>query len=78
VTGPKAIIRHEQWTLTPDREPDAAPTTYQLKCAVCGEASEVDTAWYQPQSWTLAHSGKNPSHHTFTEVITRPWRTFMH
>jgi hypothetical protein len=74
----KAVVRQEQWTLTPDREPDAPPTTYQLKCAVCGEASEEDTAWYEPQSWALKHSGKNPSHHSFAEVITRPWRTFMH
>jgi hypothetical protein len=78
VSGPKAIVRSEQWTLTPDREPDAAPLSYQMKCGVCGDASEVAGSWDEPQSWVLRHSGKNPSHHSYSEIITRPWRTFMH
>jgi hypothetical protein len=78
VSGPKAIVRHEQWTLTPDREPDAAPLSYKMQCAVCGDASEAADSWSEPQSWALGHSGKNPSHHSYSEVITRPWRTFMH
>jgi hypothetical protein len=78
VSGPKAIIRHEQWTLTPDREPDAAPLSYAMQCAVCGEASEAAGSWNEPQSWALGHSGQNPSHHSYSEIITRPWRTFMH
>ncbi|QJD50696.1 hypothetical protein SEA_ISSMI_50 [Streptomyces phage Issmi] len=78
MTGPKAIIRHEQWTLTPDREPDAPPLKYKMECAVCGDGSEESEGWNDPQAWTLEHSGKNPSHHSFREVITRPWRTFMH
>ncbi|MEU8950884.1 hypothetical protein [Streptomyces sp. NPDC048489] len=77
MTGPKAIIRHEQWTLTPDREPDAAPISYQMKCAVCGEVSEESIAWFDPQTWALKHSGRNPSHVTYSEIVTRPWRTFM-
>ena len=32
----RAVIRHEVWTLEPDREPDAEPTTYAMECAVCG------------------------------------------
>ncbi|MBQ0949279.1 MULTISPECIES: hypothetical protein [unclassified Streptomyces] len=78
MSGPKAIVRHEQWTITPDREPDAEPVTHQFKCAVCGEESGADGDWEPPQTWALEHSGKNPSHHTFSEIITRPWRTFMH
>ncbi|MGP3939246.1 DUF7848 domain-containing protein [Streptomyces sp. 6N106] len=30
------------------------------------------------QSWVLKHCGKNPSHHTFRERITRLWRTWCH
>jgi hypothetical protein len=77
VTGPKAVIRHEQWTLTPDREPDAAPVGYKMVCAVCGEDSEVSDEWNEPHLWALKHSGRNPSHLSFRETITRPWRTFM-
>ncbi|MDX3525041.1 hypothetical protein P1P75_00875 [Streptomyces sp. ID05-39B] len=78
MTAPKAIIRHETWTITPDREPDAEQVTHQFKCAVCGEESGKDGSWDPPQSWALGHSGENPSHHSFSEIITRPWRTFMH
>ncbi|WP_399078430.1 DUF7848 domain-containing protein [Streptomyces zaehneri] len=70
------MIRHETWTLTPDREPDAEPITYAMECAVCGESSAVDEDFAEPQSWVLEHCGKNPSHHTFREIITRPWRTW--
>ncbi|MCX5419937.1 MULTISPECIES: hypothetical protein [unclassified Streptomyces] len=72
----RAVIRHETWTLEPDREPDAEPTTYAMKCAVCGESSEASVDFAEGQFWVLKHCGKNPSHHTFREVITRPWRTW--
>ncbi|HEY8986061.1 MAG TPA: hypothetical protein VIU15_41610 [Streptomyces sp.] len=74
----RAVIRHETWTLEPDREPDAEPVTYAMECAVCGESSEAAHDFAEPQSWVLKHCGKNPSHHTFREVITRPWRTWRH
>jgi hypothetical protein len=32
-------MRYQEWTLQPDREPDAEPTTYAMQCAVCGETS---------------------------------------
>ncbi len=73
----RALVRHVKWTLAPDREPDAEPVTHQFKCVVCSEESERSTSWSEPQEWALGHSGRNPSHHTFREVITRPWRTFM-
>ena len=78
MSGAKAIIRHETWTLIPDREPDAGPVTHKMKCLVCGDESGEDGSWEPPQSWVLEHCGKNPSHHSYSEIITRPWRTFMH
>lgn len=78
MTGPRAIIRHEQWTLTPDREPDAAPLMYQMKCNVDGDAPPESESWNGPQRWALEHSGRNPSHHSYSEIITRPWRTWRH
>ncbi|MDI6518123.1 hypothetical protein QMA61_18180 [Streptomyces coelicoflavus] len=74
----RAVIRHETWTLEPDREPDAEPVTYAMQCAVCGESSETAEDFAEPQLWVLKHCGKNPAHHTFREVITRPWRTWRH
>jgi hypothetical protein len=78
MTGPRAIIRHEQWTLTPDREPDAPPLLYQMKCSVDGDVSPESESWNGPQKWALEHSGQNPSHHSYSEIITRPWRTWRH
>jgi hypothetical protein len=74
----RAVIRHEVWTLEPDREPDAEPTTYAMECAVCGEPSKASEDFADGQSWVLKHCGKNPAHHTFREHITRPWRTWRH
>ncbi|WP_439948282.1 DUF7848 domain-containing protein [Streptomyces sp. BBFR109] len=36
--------------------------------------SASDGAWEPPRTWALGHSGKNPSHLGFEEIITRPWR----
>jgi len=77
VTPVRAVVRHISWTLAPDREPDAEPVTYALRCVVCSEESERSQDWEEPQEWALAHSGRNPSHHTYREEITRPWRTWM-
>ncbi|MFE7705504.1 hypothetical protein ACFU6I_06800 [Streptomyces sp. NPDC057486] len=74
--SPRAVLRFETWTLEPDQEPDAEPTTYAMQCAVDGETSPVSEDFAKPQSWVLKHCGKHPSHHTYREIITRPWRTW--
>ncbi|MBW5250891.1 hypothetical protein JGS39_18155 [Streptomyces sp. P01-B04] len=73
----RSVVRHVPWTIAPDREPDGEPITYVLQCVVCRERSERSEHWKTPQKWALRHSGKNPTHHTFREVIWRPWRTHM-
>ncbi|MEU3282960.1 hypothetical protein [Streptomyces antibioticus] len=74
----RSVFRHETWTLAPDREPDAEPITYAMTCAVCGQSSDASEDFAEPQSWVLDHCGKNPSHHTFREIVTRAWRTWRH
>ncbi|MDT0428499.1 MULTISPECIES: DUF7848 domain-containing protein [Streptomyces] len=74
--SPRAVVRHQQWTLQPDREPDAEPTSYAMQCAVCGEISPTDTEFTASQNWVFAHGGRNPTHHTYREVITRPWKAW--
>ncbi|MDJ0464860.1 hypothetical protein [Streptomyces sp. H27-C3] len=66
-----------QWHLAPDEEPDAEPLTYAMQCVVCSEESERSEGWDEPQAWALSHSGRNPSHCTYRELITRPWRSWM-
>ncbi|SCF93326.1 hypothetical protein GA0115259_105097 [Streptomyces sp. MnatMP-M17] len=83
--SPRAVLRHETWTLEPDREPDAEPTTYVMQCAVDGETSPPSEDFAEPQNWVLKHCGLHPSHHTYRAArrqphirqgITRPWRTW--
>ncbi|MGW0861333.1 DUF7848 domain-containing protein [Streptomyces sp. NPDC002611] len=76
MNSPRAVLTHVLWTLSPDREPDAEPTTYAMQCAVDGETSPASEDPTEPQDWVLEHCGKNPSHHSFREIITRPWRTW--
>ncbi|MFD8216225.1 hypothetical protein ACFV2U_21365 [Streptomyces sp. NPDC059697] len=77
MSGPHTIMGYRTWKLIPDREPDAAPVTHRMKCVVCGNESGEGDSWEPPQTWALEHSGRNPSHVTYSEIITRPWRTFM-
>ncbi len=73
----RSVIRFASWTLEPDREPDAEPVTYAMECAVCGRRSGAGVDYQDVQRWALAHAGRNPSHHTYREVIHRPWRAWM-
>nr|WP_237536393.1 hypothetical protein [Streptomyces sp. SID5785] len=69
-------MRTVTWTLEPDREPDAEPSTYAMQCAVCEETSTASVDFGEPQEWVLAHGAAHPSHHSYREVITRPWRAW--
>ncbi|MCD9143865.1 DUF7848 domain-containing protein [Streptomyces albireticuli] len=73
----RTVFLFGTWTLQPDQEPDAEPITYAMQCAVCEESSAVVEDLTHAQGWTFRHAGRNPSHHTYREVITRPWRAWM-
>ncbi|WP_330338762.1 DUF7848 domain-containing protein [Streptomyces sp. NBC_00557] len=72
----RAVVCPKEWTLQPDREPDAEPATYAMQCSVCGDNSPPSVDFAEPQSWVFEHGGRNPSHHTYREIITRPWRAW--
>ncbi|MCA1222209.1 DUF7848 domain-containing protein [Streptomyces sp. 8L] len=72
----RTVVRHQQWTLRPDQEPDAEPVSYAMRCAVCGEVSPAYTDFTASQDWVFAHGGRHPSHHTYREIITRPWKAW--
>jgi hypothetical protein len=74
---PRALFRHVRWTSEPDLEPDAAPLTHRMTCDVCGAKSPVSVEFGAVQDWQLAHAGRHPTHHTYTETLTRPWRAWM-
>ncbi|WP_372408574.1 hypothetical protein [Streptomyces luteireticuli] len=73
----RSVFLFGTWTLQPDREPDAEPMTYAMQCAVCGEGSGPAEDFLDAQHWAFRHAGRNPSHHTYRELIERPWRAWM-
>ncbi|MGI5529070.1 hypothetical protein ACQEVX_17240 [Streptomyces syringium] len=73
----RSVFTFGDWTLQPDLEPDAEPVTYAMQCAVCEESSEPGEDVGEAQGWTFRHAGRNPSHHTYREMIVRPWRAWM-
>ncbi|MDK1475490.1 hypothetical protein QNO07_19050 [Streptomyces sp. 549] len=75
--GTRAVIRFATWKLAPDAEPDAEPVSFAMECAVCGERSQATQEFADAQSWTFRHAGAHPEHHTYREVVTRPWRAWM-
>ncbi|MCY0933594.1 hypothetical protein [Streptomyces sp. H34-S4] len=77
MSQPRAVLAFKMWTIRPDRDTGSAPVTHAMKCAACGEQSDATGEWEAPQSWALEHSGRNPSHTTYSEIITRPYVTQM-
>lgn len=73
----RAIIKFRNWTITPDRERGSEPVTHAMECRVCGDRSDASGDWEPPQSWALAHSGRNRSHTAYRGIITQPYTTHM-
>ncbi|KUF15339.1 hypothetical protein [Streptomyces silvensis] len=83
----KSRIHEVTWHLSPDREPDAEPITRQMVCVVCEEDAGPDASSepYEDgedgvlaaQSWVFGHTARHPCHHTYRELIVRPWRAVM-
>lgn len=73
MSGPHTVTKAVQWTLIPDRERESAPVTHAMECATCPERSDASGEWEPPQ-WALGHARSNPTHRSFREVMTRPWR----
>lgn len=70
---PRALLRFIAWTISPNKQLDAEPTTRAMQCAVCGEKSLVFEEIEPAQLWALKHAGR--THHlAYREVVTRPWR----
>lgn len=73
------MFRLVRWTLRPDREDDAPPTTYALRCLAiedddtgCGARSLPSTDPTEPQTWAFNHLREHPEHTGYAEVIERP------
>ncbi|MFI7317551.1 hypothetical protein [Streptomyces venezuelae] len=84
----KSVICEVTWHLSPDTEPDAERITRQMVCVVCEDDEAAPAAMSEPfedsehgvlaaQAWVFKHAGRHPCHHTYRELICRPWRAVM-
>jgi hypothetical protein len=73
----RSLLRFMRWVLEPDREPDAEPVAFLMQCAVCQLKSPSSVEFDTISQWTFQHAARHPSHHTYREIITRPWRAWM-
>ncbi|WP_317633488.1 DUF7848 domain-containing protein [Streptomyces sp. HUAS TT20] len=68
------------WTLRPDLDSDASPTTYVFRCLTlkdddteCAATSPRSECPSEPQTWAFAHMREHPGHTSYAEEIERPW-----
>lgn len=73
----KTVIRSKEWVSEPDPGRAAAPASRRMVCDMCGEASPKSALLEAAQTWQLQHAAADPTHHSCTEVTTRPWRARM-
>ncbi|MGW3558190.1 DUF7848 domain-containing protein [Streptomyces sp. NPDC000963] len=74
------IFALADWTLRPDRDGDAPPTTHRFRCLAlndddteCGAESEPVTDPVRAQEWPFEHLRAHPEHTGFAEIVERPW-----
>lgn len=69
-----------RWTIRPDRDIDAPPTTYAFRCLgedendkPCGAESTKSENFALARGWTFDHLREHPGHTSYAEVLQRPW-----
>jgi hypothetical protein len=73
----RAVLQFQAWSVAPDEEPDAEPITFGAQCAVCLRTSSRSTLQQDVADWVRDHAARNPSHHSYRELIQRPLRAWM-
>ncbi|WP_436748442.1 DUF7848 domain-containing protein [Streptomyces sp. URMC 129] len=76
MSGPD-LRRFAQWSVEPDRDPRAERATYVMQCGRCRRTSPICLEWDDAARWAAQHAARNPSHQTYRETITRPWRATL-
>lgn len=75
-TGSRSVFRFVNHSIAPDREPGAEPVAFAMRCAECGQQSRISHGSDPLLDWALVHAGRYDGHHSFREVITRPYRVW--
>jgi hypothetical protein len=77
----RSVMRFANWLITPDRAEGAPHPLFEMECTTCPTGpesrSEASEDFADAQDWALRHSGRNPGHTHYREIVTRFWRTQM-
>lgn len=66
--------RYREFSIEPDREPDAEPITYTMCCCVCDASGPPTLDPQVSASWISNHLTRAPDHLTYRECVSRPYR----
>lgn len=70
----RAVYRYVNLTLSPETAPEAPGILHSFLCMSCAEVGPCDEDFEAARDWTYQHSGRNPSHTGYQEIIHRFWR----
>ncbi|MGE7439602.1 DUF7848 domain-containing protein [Kitasatospora sp. NPDC001175] len=77
---PRKLFRFLDWTLTPDREPDAQPIQHMYRCLAededgkpCGAEGPVHEDFKDAQKWPFEHIKEEQAHRSYAHVAVVPW-----
>ncbi|WP_260867960.1 hypothetical protein [Streptomyces sp. SAJ15] len=70
----RSVYRFRDYTIQPDRRPDAEPHSFTMQCAECGDFSGPFSSGEDGTAWAVTHLKANTSHVAYREIITRPYR----
>ncbi|WFB10368.1 hypothetical protein LRS74_27520 [Streptomyces sp. LX-29] len=70
----RSVYRFRDYTIQPDRRPEAEAYSFTMQCAECGEFSEPFSGGADGTAWAVTHLKSNTSHLAYREIITRPYR----
>jgi hypothetical protein len=68
------VIRFADWTMSRETVPEAPGMVHELQCTTCDETSSADEDFETTRDWAFRHVGRNPSHQSYRETVTRFWR----
>ncbi|MEE4493597.1 DUF7848 domain-containing protein [Streptomyces sp. BE230] len=66
----RSVVRHEPWTISPDRTPGASGPVYEVECTTCMDRSDAEEQRTPPEDWALRHAGRNHDHRSYRAIIT--------
>ncbi|MGP3999602.1 DUF7848 domain-containing protein [Streptomyces sp. 8N706] len=70
----RAAFRYVHWTMGRETAPEAPEMVHEMECTTCNAESGAQDDFEAARDWAFAHTGGNPSHRGYREIVTRFWR----